>query len=246
MLSVVIVACNEADRIGVALASVAFADEVLVVDSGSIDDTVALAKASGARVVQTDWPGYVAQKNRALALATGDWILSIDADEEVSPELRGAIQGALAADRAGVHGYRMNRLNLWFGVPIRHGDWYPDRRVRLVRRGRGRWGGEDPHDALEVDGPVEGLAGDIVHRSHRSLGEQLAKVDRYSRIAAASAKAAGRRARWVDLAVRPAWSFVRGYGLRGGWRDGLPGLVIAAINALYVLLKYARLREPIP
>ena len=240
MLSAVIITRDEADRIGVALASVAFADEVLILDCGSTDATVAVARAAGARVVETDWPGHVAQKNRGLAMASGEWVLSIDADEEVSPALRASILEAVA--RAGdAVGFRVNRRNEWLGHTLRHGGWYPDARVRLVRRGRATWAGENPHDTLVPDGPVLPLDGDLLHRPYRSFGEHLATLDRYTTIAAAEARARGRGGSVLDLLIRPPWAFFRGYVLRAGFLDGAPGLVVAALGALYVLVKWARI-----
>lgn len=233
MLSAVIIARDEADRIEDAIRSVAFADECVVLDAGSADDTVARARALGARVIQTDWPGHVAQKNRALAEAQGDWILAIDADERVTDTLRASILSALQEPLA--DGFRMARRNHWLGHRLAHGLWYPDRRVRLARRERARWAGDDPHDFLEVRGTVLELAGDLDHHPYRSLAEHLATIDRYSTIGA-------RRGSWVDIVVRPPWHFFRGYVLRRGFLDGAPGLVVAALGALYTLLKWSRAR----
>ncbi|MDP2311207.1 MAG: glycosyltransferase family 2 protein [Pseudomonadota bacterium] len=233
MLSAVIIARDEADRIEDAIRSVAFADECVVLDSGSVDDTVARARALGARVVETDWPGHVAQKNRALAEARGDWILAIDADERVTDALRASIVAALLVPAA--DGFRMARRNHWLGHRLAHGLWYPDRRVRLARRDRARWGGEDPHDVLIVGGVVADLTGDLDHHPYRTLAEHLATIDRYSTIGA-------RRGSWVDILVRPPWHFIHGYLLRRGFLDGLPGLVVAALGAVYTLLKWSRAR----
>jgi glycosyltransferase involved in cell wall biosynthesis len=233
MLSAVIIARDEADRIEDAIRSVAFADECVVLDSGSTDDTVARARALGARVIQTDWPGHVAQKNRALAEARGDWILALDADERVTDTLRMSIVAALRAPAA--DGFRVARRNHWLGHRLAHGSWYPDRRIRLARREHARWGGDDPHDVLIVAGTVRDLDGDLDHHPYRSLAEHLATIDRYSTIAA-------RRGSWVDILVRPPWSFVRAYVVRRGFLDGVPGLVVAALGAVYTLLKWARVR----
>ena len=192
-------------------------------------------------MVETDWPGHVAQKNRGLALAHGDWVLAVDADEEVSEALRVAILGAIALPAAAA-GYRVNRRNEWLGHRLSHGGWYPDARVRLVRRESARWTGENPHDVLEVSGPVVGLPGELVHRPYRSLAEHLATIDRYTGIAAAEARRRGRRATWIALLVRPPWAFLRGYVLRLGCLDGVPGLIVASLGAVYVLLKWARIR----
>jgi glycosyltransferase involved in cell wall biosynthesis len=231
MLSAVIIARDEEDRIESAIRSVAFADEVVVLDSGSTDGTVARAEALGARVVRTDWPGFVAQKNRALLEARGDWILSIDADERVTPALREGILSALRAPSAA--GYRVPRRNHWLGHALAHGHWYPDTKLRLARRERARWVGEDPHDRMEVDGPVADLAGDLDHVPYRSLAEHLATIDRYSALGA-------RRGGPIDIVGRPFWHFFSGYVLRLGFLDGVPGLVVHALGAVHVLLRWSR------
>jgi glycosyltransferase involved in cell wall biosynthesis len=239
-LSVAIIARDEADRIGDAIRSVPFADEVLVLDSGSVDDTAAVAAALGARVERTDWPGHVAQKNRALARASHDWVLSLDADERLSPALAASVQALLAGcpDRGG---YAVSRLSWWEGAPLRHGHWYPDRRVRLFDRRRARWVGDDPHDRVEVDGPVGALAGDLHHHPYRALGEHLQTIDRYTARAAEVLAGRGVRARWVDLLLRPPWHLFSGLLLRGGLRDGVRGVLVAGLGATYVLLKWGRL-----
>jgi glycosyltransferase involved in cell wall biosynthesis len=242
LLSVTIIARDEADRIGAALRSVAFADEVLVLDSGSTDDTVAVARGHGARVVETDWPGHVAQKNRAMAMASHPLVLSIDADEVVDLDLAEAVRRVAAAPPEGVAGWRLRRANVWLGVRLRGGGWYPDRRTRLAWKDHARWAGDDPHDQLVVDGTVAELDGALVHTPYRNLGEHLATIDRYSRRAAEVARARGRRGGWLDLVFRPPWAFFRGFVLRAGFRDGEAGLVVAALGAIYVLLKWSRIR----
>lgn len=232
MLSVVIIAKDEADRVGAALASVAgLAEEVVVLDSGSTDETVAVAEAAGAVVLRTDWPGFVAQKNRGLAAAAGDWVLSLDADEALTPELARSIRVALGSPTAA--GYVVRRQTIWLGHALRHGAAYPDARVRLVRRDAARWVGVDPHDRLEVAGPTPTLAGDLLHRPYRDLGEHLATIDRYT---ALDARAGG----WSDVLLRPPWAFFRDFVLRGGFRDGWPGFAFAALGATYTALKWSR------
>jgi glycosyltransferase involved in cell wall biosynthesis len=240
-LSVTIIARDEADRIGDAIRSVAFADEVLVLDSGSSDDTVAVARALGARVEETGWPGHVAQKNRALERARHDWVLSIDADERVGPELAAAIQAVMAAgpDAAG---FAVSRLSTYLGAELRHGTWYPDRRVRLFDRRCARWGGRDPHDTVEVDGPVATLGGDLLHTPYRNLGEHLETIDRYTATSAAGLRADGVRAHALDLLLRPPLHFVKAYLLKAGFLDGARGLLVASLGAVYVLLKWVRVR----
>lgn len=231
MLSAVIIARDEADRIEDAVRSVSFADECVVLDGGSRDDTVARARALGARVVEADWPGHVAQKNRAWQLAEGDWVLSIDADERVGDALRDAILAALRAPAA--DGFRVRRRNTWLGHVLLHGHWYPDAKVRLARRARGRWVGEDPHDRLDVDGVVADLDADLEHVPYRSLAEHLATIDRYTAQQA-------RAGTWLDVLVRPPWHFFVGYVWKRGFLDGRAGLVVAALGALHVLLKWTR------
>jgi glycosyltransferase involved in cell wall biosynthesis len=242
-LSVVIIARNEEDRIGGAIASVPFADEVVVLDSGSDDGTVALARSLGARVVETDWPGHVAQKNRALTHASHDWVLSIDADERVSPALAESIRAALAGVSE-VRGYRMSRLSWWMGAPVRHGTWYPDRRIRLFRRDAARWVGVDPHDRVEVDGPVAPLTGDLHHHPYRSLSDHLTTIDAYTARHVEVARSQGVTARWWDVVLRPPLHFVKAILLKRGFLDGVRGWCIAGLGAMYVLVKWTRLYLP--
>jgi glycosyltransferase involved in cell wall biosynthesis len=240
VLSLAIIAKDEADRIADCIRSVPAADEVLVLDSGSSDRTAAVAADLGARVIATDWPGHVAQKNRALAAARGDWILSLDADERLSPEAAAQVTAALAAPGDAV-GFSFPRCSHWLGRPIRHGRWYPDRKLRLVRAGRGRWGGDDPHDRLEVDGPVRRLSGDILHFPYRDLAEHLATIERYGAISAASLARRGVAAHWYDLALRPPAHFLDAWLLRRGFLDGVPGFFLAGLGAGHVLAKWGRL-----
>ena len=240
-ISACIVACDEADRIGDCLASLAFCDELLVVDSHSRDATREIAAAAGARVIERDWPGHVAQKEFAIRAARHDWVLCLDADERVSPELRGQIEALRAAGFPGCAGYRMPRRSSYLGRWIRHGGWVPDRKLRLFDRRRGRWAGSDPHDRVSVDGAVAGLRGEILHHPYRSLAEHLETIDRYTAISAQHLYEAGRRARLLDLALRPAWRFVRFYVIQLGLLEGWRGLVLAALAAHYVRLKYAKL-----
>lgn len=244
MLSAVIIARDEADRIEAAIRSVHFADECIVLDSGSRDDTVALAEALGARVVRTDWPGFVAQKNRAWAEARGEWVLSIDADERVSPELQAAVLAVMRAP--GAQGYRVRRRNTWLGHVLKAGHWYPDARVRLARKTSATWSGVEPHDQLEVEGRVDQLEGDLLHIPYRNLGEHLRTIDRYTALTAAHLRAEGRRAGVVDLWLRPPWRFFSAFILAGGWRDGAVGFLLAALGAVYCLLKWARVAGLVP
>ncbi len=235
---------DEADNIAACLASADFAEEWIVVDSHSRDATREIAAKAGARVIERDWPGHVEQKNFAIGQAANDWVLCLDADERVSPELRASILAAL--DRAGgfdggPDGYEMARRTWYLGRWIRRGGWYPDRKVRLYRRSKGRWGGVNPHDHVRVDGRVERLAGDLLHYSYRSISDHLRTIDSFTTIAAREKHAAGRRAGVLDLTLRPFGKFLRMYVAKLGFLEGRAGFVVAVTGAFYVFLKYAKL-----
>ena len=241
MLTLAVITLNEVDRLEGCLTSVPFAQELLVVDSGSTDGTVELARSLGARVVQTDWPGHVAQKNRALNMATGEWVLSLDADERLSSGAAAQL-AAFLAEPGDAQAVGLHRCSKWQGRFIRHGRWYPDRKIRLVRRGAGAWRGDDPHDRLWVQGPVRWIQADILHEPYRTFGEHLKTIDRYTAMSARSLSARGVRARWWDLALRPPLHFIDAFLLRIGFLDGWRGLALAALGAHYVWLKWSRLR----
>lgn len=242
-LSATIITLNEEARLPRALASLAFCDEIVVVDSGSRDRTVEIARATGARVETRDWPGYAAQKNRAAELASHDWILSLDADEEVSPALRAEIEALRAEPEPAFHAYSFPRRARYLGRWIRASGWYPDRKIRLYDRRVARWEGDYVHEAVRTDEPVGRLDGDLLHYTCDSLEEHLATLNRYTSLAAAERRATGRPVGWRRLTLSPAWAFWRTYVLRGGFRDGFPGFVIAVMAAFYVFSKYAKARE---
>lgn len=244
-ISACVIAKNEADRIGPCLASLAFCDEIVVLDSGSTDGTQGLCRAAGARVIETDWPGWVKQKNRAVEAATHDWVLCLDADERVDADLRAAIEGL----RAGVLGspgtpwaYEVKRKVWYLGQWIRHGGWYPEWRARLFHRGHARWGGVDPHDRVEHEGKAARIHdGDLEHHTYRSMEDHLRQIILFSGEGAKQMHARGRRATWLDLWLRPAWRFVHVYLIRLGFLDGRAGYVVARLGAYFTFLKYARL-----
>jgi glycosyltransferase involved in cell wall biosynthesis len=242
-LAVCVVTLDEEDRIGDCLASVAWADELLVVDSGSADGTVSIARGRGARVIVRDWPGYAAQKNYAQDQVASDWVLSIDADERVTPELAEQIRGLLAAAPAGLAGASVPRRTWYLGRWIRHGGWYPDRKVRLVRRGRGRWEGGPVHERLVADGAVRELDGDLLHYTYRGIADHLRTIDRFTTEAARGMAARGRRGAAIGMLVNPPLKFLKMYVLAAGFLDGLPGFVVAVLGSYYVFLKYAKLWE---
>jgi glycosyltransferase involved in cell wall biosynthesis len=241
-LSACIITLNEADRIDACIDSLAFCDEVVVVDSGSTDGTRERAAARGARVLERPFDGYRTQKDFAVNAASNDWVLCLDADERVTPTLRASIETARAGHFADAAGYRFARLTDYFGAPLRHGNAYPDRVMRLFDRRRGGWRGErEIHEHASVDGRVVTLAGDLDHHAYRSLADQLARLERYARLMAAHLHARGRRARIANIVLNPGWRFLRGYVLRGGFLDGWRGLVYAYIEANYVRQKFIML-----
>jgi Glycosyl transferase family 2 len=241
-LSVTVITRDEAANLAAALDSVTWADEIVVVDSESTDATVAIARRYTDRIVVRPWPGYVAQKNHATSVAAHDWILSIDADERVSPELARDIR-ALMAQEPTAAGYRLPRVTFHLGRWIRTTDWYPDYQLRLYDRRRGRWTGNRVHESVQVDGPVVDLASELQHLAYRDLSHHVQTMDRYSTLAAAEMRERGRTTGWADLALHPPAAFLRNYVLRGGFRDGVPGLIISLLNAAYVAVKFAKLWE---
>lgn len=240
-LSVAIITLNAESQLAECLASAAFADEILVVDSGSMDGTAALAAAMGARVAHQDWLGYGPQKQFAVMTACHDWVLCLDADERVTPELRQAIERELRAPRH--QAYRFARRNRFLGRYLRHGEGYPDWSLRLFHRRHGRWSDDPVHEKVMPDGSVGTLAGDLLHDSAESLATYLAKQNRYTTLAADAALAAGRRSGPVKLVISPLVRFVKFFVLRQGFRDGLPGLVHIAIGCFNSFAKYAKMLE---
>jgi glycosyltransferase involved in cell wall biosynthesis len=239
-----VITFNEAAHIEAALGSLAFADEIVVVDSESTDDTVAIARRFTEHVFVRPWPGYSAQKNFAAAQASHDWIFSLDADERVSLPLADEIRTwARSETAARATGYRIPRVTFHLGRWLRSTDWYPDRQLRLYDRRRAEWAGRHVHESVRADGPVEFLSGEILHYAYRDLSHHLLTMDRYTSLAARQMFEDGRRAGWLDLALHPPAAFLRNYLLRGGFRDGVPGLIVSAMNARYVGLKLAKLWE---
>ncbi|MCC7032475.1 MAG: glycosyltransferase family 2 protein [Acidobacteria bacterium] len=235
-----IITFNEAVNIEAALVSLSFADEIIVVDSQSTDDTVAIARKYTDKVFVRPWPGYVAQKNFAAEQASHDWIVSLDADERISPALAEEMR---ALDAGPTAGYRVPRVTFHLGRWLRSTDWYPDFQLRLYDRRRARWTGRHVHESVKADGPVGRLSGEILHYPYRDVSHHIQTMDRYTTLAARQMFEDGRRAGWWDLATHPPAAFLRNYLLRGGFRDGVPGLIVSAMNARYVGLKLAKLWE---
>lgn len=238
-----VIAQDEERHIAECLASAGFAAELVVLDGGSRDRTVELARAAGARVAHRPFDGMNAQKSAALALCTQPWVLNLDADERVGPELRAEIQALFAAGEPPCAGYTMPRRAFHLGRWIRGGGWYPDRKLRLFRRAAGRFAGRDPHDRVEVDGPVGELRGDLLHFAYRDLAHHEAKMHTYTTAAARSAHAAGRGLALPRMLLAPPLRFVKAYLLRGGFRDGRAGLVLAWMAARYEWHRYRKLRR---
>jgi glycosyltransferase involved in cell wall biosynthesis len=241
-LSVTFITKNEASDVEAALQSAAWADELIVVDSGSTDGTPAIARRHASRVIQREWPGYGAQKNYAASIASHDWILSLDADERVTPELAREIQILMASEPSHA-GYRMPRVTWHLGRWIRTTDWYPDRQLRLYDRRAAAWTTARVHESVSVGGATGTLRGELQHFAYRDIADHLETIDRYTTYAARQMQEDGRRAGWLEMAGHPPLAFLRNYLAHGGIRDGVPGLVISALNAYYVFLKFAKLWE---
>jgi glycosyltransferase involved in cell wall biosynthesis len=241
-LSATIIARNEASCIGDALQSVAWADEIVVVDSHSTDDTVAIARRYTSRVEVREWNGYVDQKNYAASIASNDWILSVDADERVSAALASEIRATLASGPA-AGAYRIPRVTWHLGRWIRSTDWYPDYQIRLYDRRSAAFTGRYVHESVHASGSVGRLSAELQHYAYRDIADHLETMNRYTSLAARQMHEEGRRARVCDLICHPPLAFLRNYIVRAGFKDGLPGLIVSSMNSYYVFLKFAKLRE---
>lgn len=221
-----------------------WADEIVVVDSFSTDNTVKICREYTDRLTQHEWLGYIGQKNLIKDLASGPWILFIDADEEISSELHDEIINEFETGSSEKFaGYEFPRMVKHLGKWIRHGDWYPDIKLRLFRKELGTCSGREPHDRTTVDGPVKKLRGHMYHYTYDGISDQLATVNRFSTITAEGWHEEGKPFRIHDLIFRPLFKFIRSYFLRRGFMDGLPGFTVAIITAYGVFVKYAKLWE---
>jgi glycosyltransferase involved in cell wall biosynthesis len=241
-VSCCIITYNEEDDLEDCLKSVSWADEIVVVDSHSTDGTVEIARRYTDRVIDHDFEGHVQQKNYAIDQAKNEWVLCVDADERVTDELKEEIL-EVTKDPGELSGASMPRLTWYLGRFVRRGGWYPDRKLRLFRRDRGRWTGRNPHDRVEVEGPVRALRGDLLHYSYRDIADHLSTVNSFTTIMAEAMMEEGWKSRLIDLVFRGPFKFLKMYVLKGGFLDGKAGLVIAAISSYYVFLKYAKLWE---
>ena len=240
-LSVVVITLNAGAQLGQCLASVAFADDIVVLDAGSTDSTLDIALRAGARVTHGEWPGFGIQKQRAVALARHDWVLCLDADERVSDPLREAIVAALDATPR-FSAWRMARANRFMGRYLRHGEGYPDWSLRLFHRGHARWSDDPVHEKVRTEVVIGTLKGDLLHESAESLGAYLAKQNRYTSLQAEELAARGENATWAQVALSPLVRFVKFYIFKRGFLDGLPGFVHITIGCFNSMTKYAKLR----
>jgi len=241
-LSVTIITKDEEANIERALESVPFADEIVVVDSGSKDRTCEIAGRYTDRVLFNEWPGHVKQKQFAVDAAAHDWILSIDADEQVSDELALKIKDLLSS-QSDADACEVNRRTFYLGRWISHSGWYPDRRIRLFDRRKARWGGYDPHDWVVCDGRIRRINADLLHYPYRDVSHHMKKIDSYTTIMAERLFEKGKRATIPDILFRPGFAFFKKLVFKAAYLDGYPGLVVAGTSALSVLFKYVKLRE---
>ncbi len=241
-ISAVLIVQNEEDRIEAALRSVAFCDEVVVVDGGSRDSTLARVRALGARLIERPFDGFVAQKNFAVEQARHDAVLSLDADEEVSHALRREILELSAGASLPLPGYRIPRVTHYLGREIRATDWYPDWQLRLFDRRHGRFEGDLVHESVKVHGPVGRLSGELIHRPYRDEDDHLRRIDRYTTLWAEAEHRKGRKAGPGYGTVASFFAFLRNYFFKGGILLGTVGLRVSRLNAFYVQQKFAKLR----
>lgn len=239
-LSVILITKNEAANIRDCLQSVSWADEIIVVDSGSTDSTASIAREMGAQVyVHPDWPGFGPQKNRALGYAGKDWVFSIDADERVTPELRAELEQAM--HKASADGYYCPRLSQFCGQFVHHSGWYPDYVLRLFKRGVGRFSDSLVHESVLLTGNTSKLKNPLLHYSYLTLNDVERKVEHYSSAAAQQMFQSGKRSSWLRAMLSAGWAFVRTYIVRLGLLDGGAGWNIARMNARTTFLKYRKL-----
>ncbi|MBV9404776.1 MAG: glycosyltransferase family 2 protein [Acidobacteriaceae bacterium] len=244
-ISAAIITFNEERNVSRVIESLRCCDEILVLDSGSNDRTVQIATKLGARVIEASWHGYAAQKNIATELAAHDWILSLDADESVSEALEAEIW-QIKKTGPKFDGYTMPRLAQYLGRWILHSGWYPDRKVRLFDRRKAKWVGEFVHETVKVDGTVGHLKSNLLHFTCNSLSEHLRTMDGYTTLAAQELVSSGKTVSFGDLLFDPPWTFVRTYVLQLGFLDGVEGLAIAYMAALYNFVKYSKARHMSP
>jgi glycosyltransferase involved in cell wall biosynthesis len=245
-VSAFIVCCNEARQIRRCLESIAWCDEIVVVDSGSTDATLTICREFTDKIVHRDWTGYVDQKRYALSLCTGAWVLNLDADEEVSPELRDELISITSRDYSGDiahNGYYLNRVVFFLNRWWRKGGWYPEYRLRFCRRLATTWGGEDPHEKAFVTGSTARCQGELFHYSFSDLTDYARRLNTLASNAALTMQRKGVSPRALSIITRPIARFIKFYLVKRGFREGVAGLVVALIESYGVLLKYAKVWE---
>lgn len=242
-ISAFIVCFNEESKIERCLSSVSWCDEIVLVDSGSTDRTIEIAQKYSPKIFTRPWPGYVAQKAFGLELCTSEWVLNLDADEEVSPELRDEIQELLAQDDGSTNGWYINRVVFFLGKWWRKGTWYPEYRLRLCRRSKTTWGGRDPHEKAIVEGNTKKLSGELRHYTYANITHQVQTLNNYALQAARAMNATGKKPSIAKIFLHPPIRFIKSYLFKRGYREGLPGLIVAVLESGYVFLKYVKLWE---
>jgi glycosyltransferase involved in cell wall biosynthesis len=242
-ISAFIVCMNEENKIRRALESVKWCDEIVVIDSGSTDKTIEICRTYTDKIFIRPWPGYVAQKRFALEQCTKEWVLNLDADEEVSEELKDEILTILKNDDLSINGYQLSRVVFFLGKWWRRGGWYPEFRLRLCRRITTSWGGRDPHEKASVTGKVKRLEGELHHYTYSDISHQIRTLNSYSYQAARSLFEQGERASALKLVTRPIMRFIKWYFLKRGFLEGFPGFIVAILESYYVFQKYAKLWE---
>lgn len=246
-ISAFIICFNEEDFIADCVKSVAFCDEVLVVDSFSSDRTVEIAKQLGARVIQNEWPGYKKQKSFALSKTSHEWVLNLDADERVSDELRENIVDVLSREAknrsSSIIGYEVNRLVYYLGRWWRRGGWYPEYRLRFFRKSQVTWGGIDPHEKPIPSGPTARLGGDLYHYTYKDMNDQADRLNKFSTLAAKERFEMGEKPSLTKMLVNPWIRFCKFYFFKRGFQEGMAGFIIAVMEGYYTFMKYAKLWE---
>lgn len=247
-----VVCLNEEEQISACLDTLHFCDELIVVDSFSTDRTVEICHERGVKVIQRPWPGYREQKEFALSAVSHEWVINLDADERVSPDLHREIEQALTKAHlerlnekdSSLVGYEVNRVVFHLGQWWRRGGWYPEWRLRFFRKSAVSWGGVEPHEKVIPHGRTERLNGELLHYTYRSLSDQFERLHRYSCLAAVEEwKAKGKKPGLWSLVGRPVARFFRFYIIKKGYREGTPGLIVAIAEAYYAFMKYAKVWE---
>jgi glycosyltransferase involved in cell wall biosynthesis len=248
-ISAFIVCCNEERQIRRCLESVKWCDEIIIIDSGSKDRTIDICREYTEKILHRQWQGYVLQKRFALEQCASEWVLNIDADEEVSPELQREIKGILASDstptQRSINGYHINRVVFFLSRWWRKGGWYPEYRLRLCRRSFTTWGGEDPHEKAAVLGATARCASELHHYSFTDLSDYVRRMNTLSSNATATLRRRGSRPNIFAITLRPLARFFKFYVQKRGYREGIAGFVVATVEAYAVMLKYAKLWEDV-